>query len=558
MASKDVADVLLIGSGAAGGPFAWFLSKVPGIKIVCLEQGDWDRDPRDLHQTTRNSYNLEADEHWQRLTKAQRQPGANYFRNGYPYDYTESYWQPILGNHVGGATVHYGAGWARLRLSDFLLRSTTGVGEDWPITYWDLAPYYDLNDQTVGVAGVPGNPHLPKKNVDLLPVPGFNWSSNKLRAAADKLGWHWWPGESARITVPFKGRRPDNVREAKNRADLVHWPEAIRNGVVLQTRATVREIIVNKKGLADGALYYDAEGRLHEQKARIVVVACNGIGTPRLLLNSKSTRFPNGLANGSGLVGKGLMGHPKARAIGLFEDEDPSPTMEGGGVSIDEFYDVESRGACVGGFTLSAGGFSAPTAVVLGTPPESQVTIIPASLEKGPIRTGNAVAWGRAHHAAFAERYRRTVTASILASELADDGNRVELHPTLTDDFGTPAPKLITKRSDNDKQLIAYAIERAKLLLETAGAIKILEAGVDTEGGGRGAAPGHYLGTARMGTNPDRSVVDKWGRAHDVKNLFIIDGSVFTTSAVTVPTSTIQAIALRTADYIKTNAKLLT
>ena len=146
---------------------------------------------------------------------------------------------------------------------------------------------------------------------------------------------------------------------------------------------------------------------------------------------------------------------------------------------------------------------------------------------------------------------------SIGSSELAEEANRIELHPTLTDDFGTPAPKIIYKRSENTQKLMAYAMDRGKELLEAAGATKIPEADIRRDFVGRGAAPGHYMGTARMGSDPKRSVVDKYGRAHDVKNLFIIDGSVFTTSGGGGPTATIQANALRIADYIKTNAKRL-
>jgi choline dehydrogenase-like flavoprotein len=182
--------------------------------------------------------------------------------------------------------------------------------------------------------------------------------------------------------------------------------------------------------------------------------------------------------------------------------------------------------------------------------------MIPASLEQGPRRTGNTLVWGRAHHVAFQKRYRRTSSVMIICSELAENDNRVELHPSLTDDFGIPAPKLIYKRSENTEKLLAYAMERGKELMEAAGAVRV-DAGVERDSAGRGAAPGHYMGTARMGTDPRRSVVDKWGRAHDVRNLFIIDGSVFTTSGSYVPTSTIQAIALRTADYIKNNVKQL-
>jgi choline dehydrogenase-like flavoprotein len=146
---------------------------------------------------------------------------------------------------------------------------------------------------------------------------------------------------------------------------------------------------------------------------------------------------------------------------------------------------------------------------------------------------------------------------NVHTSELSELDNRVELHPSLTDDFGTPAPKLVYRRSENTQKILGFAIERSKELLETAGATRIIQAEWETRTSGRGAAPGHYLGTARMGTDPQRSVVDKWCRAHDVRNLFIIDGSVFTTSGATEPTSTIQANALRVADYLTHNARNL-
>ncbi len=565
MAGKDAADILLIGSGAAGGPFAWALSQIPGLKIVCLEQGDWDQDPRERHAVMAQQYSNRAwlneqqrnradDEEFERLAK-KRQAGANYFLNGYPYDYTESYWQPVMGNHVGGAMVHYGGGWDRFHTSDFLWRSLTGLTDDWPLRYFDLAPYYDANDNFIGVVGVPGNPAFPPRSVSMLPAAKLNAGSELLRSACEELGWHWWPSESANISVPFKNRDPKNPRQRKNRSDLVHWPEAIRNGVELKTRATVREVTVNKKGLADGALYYDANGKLQEQKARIVVLACNGIGTPRVLLNSKSNRFPNGLANRSGFVGKCLMAHPLGRAVGAFEDVNAAPALGGSGFTTHEFYDANLSRGFVGGFTLSGGGFSTAAAVALGKPPEAFATVIPASLEQGPGRSRQRIAWGRAHHVAFQSRYRHTLSLTIIASELPDEHNRVEIHPTLTDDFGIPAPKLFYKQTENTAKLMEFAFERAKELLSAAGAKEIMSAQLDTAYMGRGAAPGHYLGTARMGTDPKRSVVDKWGRAHDVRNLFVICGAAFTTGGATVPTSTIQANALRVADYIKANAK---
>jgi choline dehydrogenase-like flavoprotein len=307
--------------------------------------------------------------------------------------------------------------------------------------------------------------------------------------------------------------------------------------------------MLNKAGMAEGALYYDADGHLTEQKARVVVLACNGIGTARLLLNSKSRRFPHGLANDSGLVGKGLMGHPKATVVGVFEDDVKTRDIDGVQLASDEFCRSDPSRGFVRGFWIMSGAYGGAIDVALGEDPTPLATAIPVSL-RGEGTTARALPWGAAHHAAFDERYRHSVGMSVYADELPEDENRVELDPTLVDDFGIPAPKLFYRRGENTDKMLAYGIERCKVLMQAAGALRITSAEKTAP------APGHYLGTARMGRSPERSVVDKWGRAHDVKNLFIIDGSVFVTSAAgLVPTSTIQAIALRTADYIKNNAR---
>src|SRR5207249_1862813 len=160
--ASEVVDVLLIGSGAAGGPFAWHLSKVRGLKIVCLEQGDWVKKPRENAS--------EGESQAQRLrTPRPSRKSVIYPKNGYPFDYSESYWVPVLGNAVGGGTIHYGGTWNRLHPSEFTARTADGRDDSWPIRYSDLARYYDWIDNTVGVSGVPGNPAFPQRSVQFLP-----------------------------------------------------------------------------------------------------------------------------------------------------------------------------------------------------------------------------------------------------------------------------------------------------------------------------------------------------------------------------------------------------
>jgi choline dehydrogenase-like flavoprotein len=435
------------------------------------------------------------------------------------------------------------------------------VADDWPIRYWDLVPYYDMVDEWVGVSGVPGNPAYPPMSPKLQPAPKLSRAAEMLSRGYDKLHWHWWPVYRAIITEPLHGRKPcptncaacDNgcPREAKNSSDVVFWPEAIHNGVTLKTRARVREITVNKQGLADGALYYDADGHLTTQKARIVVVACNGIGTPRLLLNSKSKLFPDGLANSSGMVGKCLMGHPNVRVVGSFDDDrQVSGEQSTVGLVSDQFYEGDPSRGFARGFWALVGGFGPPISTALNEAHEPAATVIPAALRSD--QRSRPIEWGRLHHTAFQQQFKRTVGMSVFADELPSEENRLELDSSLTDDVGIPGVKLHYKRSENTQKIFAFGVERCKQVLEAAGA-KNITSEVGT------AAPGHYLGTARMGTDPRRSVIDGNNRAHDVKNLFIVDGSVFTTGGSLVPTNSIQAIAVRAADYIKNNShKLLT
>jgi choline dehydrogenase-like flavoprotein len=547
----EIADVLIIGSGASAGPFAWHLSKTPGIKIVCLEQGDWVGKPSHV--------GTDAGAQRERLASPQAsRAGVKFNTNGYPFDHSHSYWEPVLGNQVGGASVHYAAVWARLHPSDFLARSLEDIADDWPIRYRDLEPYYDQIDEVVGVSGVPGNPAYPPKHAKLQPAPALGGPAQILSRGFDKLKWHWWPVERAVITVPHRGRKPCPThcaacdkgcpREAKNSSDVVFWPEAIRNGAILRTRSNVREITVDNKGLADGALYTDADGHLHVQKAKIVVVACNGIGTPRLLLSSKSKLFPDGLANTSGMVGKCLMSHPTVGVSGTIDDKDIKIDQTAIGLVSDQFYENNRRHGFARSLWVLSTQLGPPISTALNEAPQSRAVVVPAALRS--TQSGRPIAWGARHHIAFQERFRQTVGVAIFAEELPIETNRVELDSTITDEAGNPGVKLYFKRSENTDKTLAFGIERMREVFAAAGVTNV-DAHMNT------AAPGHYLGTARMGSDPRRSVVDGSNRAHDVKNLFVIDGSVFTTGGSLVPTASIQAIALRTADYIRANSKKL-
>ena len=310
--------------------------------------------------------------------------------------------------------------------------------------------------------------------------------------------------------------------------DVTYWPVAQRAGVELRTRCRVREITVGPNGMADGVIYFDENGVERRQKAEVIVLACNGVGTARLLLNSRSAQFPDGLANRSGLVGRNLMLHPYSATVGLFDE--PLEGYKGPvGCSLwsQEFYETDLARGFVRGFIFEMNRSFHPMFGAL------------FALPKGRLP------WGAEHHPAFAGLHDRTAPLLGICEDLPDPENRVTLDDHLTDSSGIPAPKVTYRLSENSRRMLDFSIARATEVLKAAGARDVIvESPVQMAGW-------HLMGTARMGTDPERSVVNQWGRCHDVRNVFIVDGSIFVTAGGVNPTSTIQALALYIADTMK-------
>src|SRR5262249_46959233 len=237
-----------------------------------------------------------------------------------------------------------------------------GVGpDDGPVDYAPPAAYYALKAGRRGAGGRAGARAYPPKEVPLPPVPLGKLGETVARGF-NALGWHWWPSDSAIATREHDGRAPcinlgpcitGCAQGAKASTDITYWPAAMRRGVRVAPRCRVREITLRPDGMADGVVYYDAEGVERRQRAEIVVLACNGIGTPRLLLNSRSARFPDGLANSSGLVGRRLMFHPYAMVLGRFPhrlEGYKGPT--GCGLMSQEFYESDSSRGFLRGYSF--------------------------------------------------------------------------------------------------------------------------------------------------------------------------------------------------------------
>ena len=525
--AEETVDVVIVGAGASAAAFAWSLADTR-MRIVCLEQGGW-MNPA-TYPTTGMDWEARA------LSDFSVSPNQRGLPQDYPVNDDESPIKASMFNAVGGSTILYAGHFPRLHPSDFRTKTLDGVGEDWPIDYATLEPYFAENDVMMGVAGLSGDPAYPPKDVPLPPVP-LGKLGETLAQGFDRLGWHWWPSDSAIATVPYRGRdRCVNLgpcisgcaQGAKASTDITYWPEAVRNGVEVRTGCRVREILVRDDGMADGVVYYDENGTECRQRAEIVVVACNGIGTPRLLLNSVSSAFPDGIANSSGLVGKNLMFHPYGMVTGTFEEPlDGIAGPTGCSLMSQEFYETDLSRGFVRGYSFEA---------VRG--------IGPVSAALSGLGTGK-VPLGEGHHEGFARMFDKTASLLAICEDLAEEHNCVTLDPDLKDSNGIPAPKLHYRLSENSQKMLQHGTDRAREALEAAGAYETQVNSPLTVAGW------HLMGTARMGADPARSVVNEWGRSHDVRNLFVIDGSIFVTAGAVNPTCTIQALALYVADQMK-------
>ena len=532
--ANDPVDVLIIGAGASGAAIAWSLTETR-MHILCLEQGPHLHD-KDF-PSRREDYELA------RYGDFSCDPNVRQLPQDYPINVDDSEITPVNFNAVGGSTINFLGHWPRFHPSDFRTKTLDGVGDDWPIDYATLEPFYNMNDRNTGVSGLAGNPSYPPYEPPLPPIP-IGKLGKTLAKGFNKLGWHWWPSDVAILSRDQDGRGKcvnagtcdlGCAAGAKGGTNFTYWPVLENSGVELRTGCRVREILVDEAtGLASGVLYHGDDGRLHEQKAEIVILACNGVGTPRLLLNSTSKRFPDGLANRSGQVGKNLMFHPLTGVTGVFEER-----MEGFkgplacSILCQEFYETDPARNFSRGYGLYSGRFTTPMSYALG----GYVTDTP-------------IPWGREHRRIIDDVYPYCAGLTVVTEDLPEESNTVTLDPDLTDSDGIPAPKITYKVSENTWKMIAHGEDRAEEALLAAGAKQILGKGADKVWWRAGW---HQMGTCRMGDDPERSVVNGWGRAHDVKNLFIVDGSVFVTSAAVNPTSTIQALALYIGDSIKKN-----
>jgi choline dehydrogenase-like flavoprotein len=538
-------DFVIIGSGASGGILAKELATA-GFEVVVLEQGPY---------RTAGDFTHDEIKVWQ-LGEMTSHPGwsdPQTFRR----DATEtaamasSGWPPAFyARGVGGSSVHFTANFWRLRPSDFkersLLGEISGTGfADWPISYEELEPYYSRVDWEIGVSGTPGPFDAPRSRPYPVPPLPLNSSGALLETGAKKLGLHPQPAPMAILSKPHNNR-PSCMHcgfcmgfgceaNAKSSTLATMIPLAEATGrCEIRPLSTVFRIETNDAGRVTEVAYIDATGAQQAQKAKAVIVAANGGETPRLLLMSDSAQFPNGLANGSGLVGKYLMANAHSRANAFFDE----PLNEYKSVQvtriIHDFYENDPARGFYGGGGLDG---------------RSSTQASPVQFSLGGLPP-DAPRWGKAHKDLLRRNFTRRMSVLGSCTSLAQASNNITLDPELKDAIGRPAMRITYRDHADDLAMAAFLQDRAVEILEAAEANTVWRQPVD---GTRTLA--HLLGTCRMGDDPETSVVDRFHRSHEVPNLFICDGSSLVTSGRGQPTMTIQALAFRASEHITHFAK---
>jgi len=544
--NEDV-DFLVIGSGAGGAVMAKQLA-IAGFSVVVLEQGGWGAYGHEQDYSKDELSNRFPAEDDMLMTNPKTQ--INTFRRNAGE-------KAAIGNHsygcvVGGGTVTYGgSSWRHLpwefdEASRFGTMAGTGIA-DWPISYAELEPYYSQAEWEIGISGPNIRSPLIAPMSRPYPVPPLPLKSSGalFQRAADKLNLTVVPNVAAIITEPYRGRGAcincgmcsgygcQTRARSSSAVSLLPYAEATGN-CEIRAWSYVREISVDATGKCTGAVYFEKKNANREvfQKAKVVVLAANGTETPRLLLLSKSGRFPQGLANSSGIVGKYLMTGNGGGAHGLFSD--PLNEYKGcvTGAAILDYVpnDVKGRG-WYGGGRLTARGQMSPIQYGLSGP-------------------HNAPRWGAGYKKALIEQANRRMSLTNFISQLPLETNMVDLDPEVKDAWGLPAMRITTTSHENDMRGVRFFIEKSVEILKAAGASEVW---ADAPSDARGGA--HARGTCRMGNDPKSSVVNRYHRAHDVPNLFVVDGSSLVTGGRNHPTMTISALAFRAAEHLAKAAR---
>src|SRR5262245_50128327 len=507
---NDDSVVVVIGSGAGGGTLSNELAQ-KGVKVVCLEAG-----PRIEHQDFTND-DWEA---FSQLSWLDKRTTSGSWRVATDFPGLPAW----IVKAVGGSTVHWAGASLRFQEHEFKAKTTYGdiAGAnllDWPLTLAEMEPWYAKAEDKMGTTRTNNIPGLPGNN-----------NFKVLEAGAMKIGYkEVHTGRMSINSEPRKGRGSCLqigfcFQGCKSGAKWSTLYTEIPDGELtgnLEVRPDAQALTIthNDQGKVDGVVYAGRDGKQMKQKARVVCVAGNSIESPRLLLNSHSAKFPDGLANSSGQVGRNYMRHTTGSVYAIFE----KPVHMYRGTTMAGIVQDEARHDTARGF---AGGYEFET-LSLGVP------FMAAFLNPGE--------WGRSFAEAM-DAYDRMAGTWIVGEDMPQQNNAVTLHASEKDQFGLPVPNVNFDDHANDVAMRNHAYRQGSAIYDAVGAVKTFHTPPYPST--------HNLGTNRMSESPKDGVVNKWGQTHDIPNLFESDGSQFTSGAACNPTLTIVSLAIRQADHI--------
>jgi choline dehydrogenase-like flavoprotein len=543
----DVHDVVVIGSGAGGGTVSQVLTD-RGISVLLLEAGPMF-DPADSkeHKTPADYPHRGVGEH------AEGYFGASPFSfnafyggrqlDGEPYTVapgSEFSW--FRSRVVGGRTNHYGRTSLRFSDYDFKGHSTDGLGTDWPIAYDDLAPYYEKAERFIGLTGEPAGLRSAPDGIFQRPAPP-RAHEILLKRACDRLGIPCIPCRQAVITQPTNGRPPCHycgqcTRACRTRSNYASsyvqiLPALATGRLKVVTGAMARELLTDASGRVTAVSYVDKATRQERQvRCRSVVLAASACESARLLLNSASSRHPDGLANASGVVGRNLADTVGSTAQGFIPALSGLPRYNSDGYSIHMYMPSWTHGRTDTGFTRGyhiqpVGGFAMPTVGAF------QATV---ARHEG---------YGESLMDAIDEEYGAIVSLEGLGEMIPNADSYCEIDPDVVDRWGIPVLRFHWKRNEADAAQVRHMQDTFTSIIETMGGRVVSRTPMS-----RGGGMIHEVGTVRMGADPQSSALNAFCQAHEVRNLFVADAGPFVSSPEKNPTHTIIALAWRTAEYL--------
>ena len=508
-AENDEVDYVIVGVGAGGGVLTQRLARA-GFRVLALDAGPfWDSE-RDWVSDEKGSHDL----YWtdMRLTGG---------------DHPLAFGANNCGKGVGGGTVHWASFTPRLHPSDFETFSRDGVGVDWPISYADLKPYYELLELELPVSGPAYYPWGDPHGYAYGPHPMGGVGDALIRGCSN-LGIGVSAGGPVAILSASRGNRPHCIYRgfciqgckvgAKASTLITHVPDAIENGAEIRANSMVSRILMGKDRRATGVAYFDSDGKAHVARAKAVVVAGYAIETPRLLLNSACSGFENGLANSSDCVGRYLMAQAGNVVAGRFDEPVRMYKAPPAHALTEEFYETDPRRDFARGFAIQT------------------VGPLPIAFARQLATSKGVWGWGLRREMMD---YNHWAAFGLLGEILPHAENRVQLADEK-DRFGIPIARATYTLHENDKKLIEFGKRKTMDVMWAAGAREVVQE----------ARYAHLVGAARMGADPATSVVDQFGRTHDVANLFVCDGSILPTQGSANPGLTIMALAARIADHL--------